>query len=108
MTETERLQCNGIDINGLNKPDRERIEQVGLNRWLDEIAAKDNAAGTQVSRQHQHRKTCAACETVFLATRADAEYCSHKCQLRGNRRGLAFRGLTENISENSDLQAVAA
>jgi hypothetical protein len=31
MTEQERLQCNGIDINGLNKLDRERIEEVGFD-----------------------------------------------------------------------------
>jgi hypothetical protein len=40
--------------------------------------------------------------------RADAKYCSHKYQLRGNRRGLAFRGLSENISGNAGPQAIAA
>jgi hypothetical protein len=107
MTEQERLQCNGISISGLNPIDIQRIEEIGFNCWLDEVA-NQNAATSQVARQHRHRKTCAACDAVFLATRADAEYCSHKCQLRGNRRGLAFRGLTENISENSGLQAIAA
>jgi hypothetical protein len=47
------------------------------------------------------------CEAVFLAIRDDAKYRSHKCQLRGNRRGLAFRGLTENIGENAGPQAIA-
>jgi hypothetical protein len=44
MTEQERLQCNGIDINGLNKLDRERIEEVGFDcfavidaEWRSEI-----------------------------------------------------------------------
>jgi hypothetical protein len=106
MTEQERLRCNAIDINGLNRSDRNRIEEVGFTCWLDEVA-NSNAAGTQVAR-HRHRKQCVVCEAVFLASRADAQYCSHKCQLRGNRRGLAFRGLGENISGNSALQAIAA
>ena len=106
MTEQERLQCHGIDIGGLNLCDRSRIEEVGFEAWLDEVSMQKKA-GNQVAR-HRHRKICAACETVFLATRADAKYCSHKCQLRGNRRGLAFRGLSENINENSGLQALAA
>jgi hypothetical protein len=105
MTEQERLQCNSIDINGLNPCDRSRIEEVGFDRWLDEVTTP-NAAGTQVSRHHRYRKKCAVCEAVFLATRADAKYCSHKCQLRGNRRGLAFRGLSKNISGNAGPQAI--
>jgi hypothetical protein len=106
MTEQERLICNGIDINGLNKLDRNRIEEIGFNAWLDEVSTQKTA--THVARQHRHRKKCAVCDAVFLATRADAEYCGHKCQLRGNRRGLAFRGLTENISENLALQGIDA
>jgi predicted nucleic acid-binding Zn ribbon protein len=107
MTEQERLRCNAIDINGLNSSDRNRTEEVGFNAWLDEVS-NPKAAGMQIARQHRHRKKCAVCEAVFLATRADAQYCSHKCQLRGNRRGLAFRGLPENISENNALQLIAA
>jgi hypothetical protein len=106
MTEAERLKCNAIDIQGLNRSDRDRIEEVGFNFWLDEVANPNE--GTHLTRQHRHRKKCAVCEVVFLATRDDAKYCSHKCQLRGNRRGLAFRGPTENISEKSGLQALAA
>ena len=106
MTETERLQCHGIDINGLNLCDRNRIERVGFDAWLDEVS-NPNVSSTPIAR-HRHRKQCAVCEVVFLATRADAQYCSHKCQLRGNRRGLTFRGLSENISENNALQLIAA
>lgn len=107
MTETERLQCHAIDISGLNPCDRDRIEDIGFEVWLDEVSDQ-KAAGTQIARQHRHQKKCAVRETVFLATRADARYCCHKCQLRGNRRGLAFRGLSESISENAGLQAIAA
>ena len=106
MTEQERLRCNAIDINGLNRSDRNRIERVGFDTWLDEVS-NPNVSSCPIVR-HRHRKQCAVCEAVFLATRADAKYCSHKCQLRGNRRGLAFRGLPENINENSGLQAIAA
>ena len=105
MTEAERLKCNAIDIQGLNRSDRDRIEEVGFNRWLDEVANPNE--GNHVAR-HRHRKKCAVCEVVFLSTRDDAKYCSHKCQLRGNRRGLAFRGPTGNINEKVDLQALAA
>ena len=106
MTEQERLKCNAIDIQGLNRSDRDRIEDVGFNAWLDEVA--NHNASAQIARQHRHRKKCAVCEVVFLSTGDDAKYCSHKCQLRGNRRGLAFRGLTENINEKVRLQALAA
>jgi hypothetical protein len=104
MTEAERLQCNAIDINGLNPCDRDRIEQVGFDCWLDEIANPN--VGTQITRRHRHRKKCAVCEVVFLSTRGDAKYCSHKCQVRGNRSGLAFRGPTENINEKPGLQVL--
>src|ERR1700737_2303655 len=107
MTEQERVRCNAIDIHGLNLSDRIRIEEKGFNAWLDEVS-NPKAAGMQIARQHRHRKQCVVCEAVFLASRADAKYCSHKCQLRGNRRGLAFRGLPENISENNALQLIAA
>ena len=106
MTETERLQCHGIDINGLNLCDRDRIERVGFDTWLDEVS-NPNVSSTPIV-QHRHRKKCAVCEAVFLATRADAQYCGHKCQLRGNRRGLVFRGSSENNNENSALQLLAA
>jgi hypothetical protein len=106
MTEQERLQCNGIDINGLNLSDRHRIEQVGFNNWLDEVSTQKTVGGHVV--RHRHRKQCAVCQAVFLATRADAMYCSHKCQLRGNRGGMTFRGLSENIAEDPALQTIVA
>lgn len=37
-----KMQCSwasGIDFNGLNKEDRQRITRVGFLTWLDEIAA---------------------------------------------------------------------
>jgi len=70
MTEQERLQCHGIDIGGLNLGDRSRIEEVGFNRWLDEVSTQQKT-GNQIAR-HRHRKICAACETMFLAIRDDA------------------------------------
>jgi hypothetical protein len=106
MTEQERLQCNGIDINGLNLSDRHRIEQVGFNNWLDEVSTQ-KTTDDKVAR-HRHRKKCAVCQAVFLATRADAKYCCHKCQLRGNRGGMTFRGPSENITENPALQTIIA
>ena len=80
MTEQERLQCHAIDINGLNQCDRDRIEKVGFDRWLDE-ASMQKTVGTPVPRHHRHRKTFIVCEAVFLATRADARYWSHKCHV---------------------------
>ena len=41
---------------------------------------------------------CAVCTKRFPAQRSDAKYCSTKCQKRGNRRGLAFRGRNVNIN----------
>ena len=41
---------------------------------------------------------CAVCTKRFAARRSDARYCSTKCQKRGNRRGLAFRGRNVNIN----------
>jgi hypothetical protein len=76
MTEAERPKHNAIDINGLNSCDRERIGQIGFNAWLDEVSTQKTA---HVARQHRHRKKCAVCEVVFLSTRDDANYCSHKC-----------------------------
>jgi len=56
MTETERLKCHAIDINGLNPCDRNRIEEIGFNAWLDEVSAP-KMAGIQIAR-HRVSRLC--------------------------------------------------
>jgi hypothetical protein len=94
MTEQERLQCNGISISGLNLPDIQRIEEVGFNCWLDEIAdkalsaviPKTNSTVSQPNRSKRRTwRNCIRCGDSFLAKRVDAKYCSVKCRIRASR-----------------------
>jgi hypothetical protein len=92
MTEQERLQWHAIDINGLNPCDRDRIEEIGFDRWLDEVADEPptcvNHAGAVSRPRKSRRKTrrnCVRCGNSFLAKRADAKYCSLKCRVRACR-----------------------
>jgi ribosomal protein S27AE len=93
MTETERLRCNATDIGGLNLCDRERIEEVGFNSWLDEVcktttpASLKHAAEVSEPRKSKRktRRDCVRCGSSFLAKRADARYCSVKCRIRACR-----------------------
>jgi ribosomal protein S27AE len=90
MTEQERLQCNGISISGLNPADRQRIENIGFDRWLDEIdkppAAVVPKTNSKVSQpKRRTRRSCVRCGDSFLAKREDAKYCSVKCRIRASR-----------------------
>jgi hypothetical protein len=112
MTEQERLMCHAIDINGLNVCDRNRIEQIGFDRWLDEIAdapptVQKPAAEPRKSKR-KTKRNCVRCGTSFLAKRADARYCSVKCRIRACRYPteadnlLAASGTRMNTGENDD------
>jgi ribosomal protein S27AE len=93
MTETERLRCNATDIGGLNLCDRNRIEEVGFDRWLDEVCnapppiSLKHAAEVSEPRKSKRktRRNCVRCGGSFLAKRADARYCSVKCRIRACR-----------------------
>src|SRR5437016_1512825 len=76
MTEQERLKCHGIDIGGLNLSDRQRVEEIGLDAWLDEVEkypqqkrpAQQSATSTRKSPTRV-RKACVVCNKQFLARR---------------------------------------
>ena len=80
MTGQERLKYHAFDINGPNPCDRKRIEQVGFDRWLDEVAdapptCQKHAAEPRKAKR-ETRRNGVHCGTSFLAKRADARYCS--------------------------------
>jgi hypothetical protein len=94
MTEQERLQCNGISISGLHPGDIQRIEEIGFDRWLDEVADKPPAAVVPETHsevpqpgrsERRTRRSCIRCGDSFLAKREDAKYCSVKCRIRASR-----------------------
>jgi hypothetical protein len=119
MTETERLLCHATDINGLNPCDRERIEQIGFDQWLDEVAdalptSQKHAAEPRKAKRKTGRN-CARCGTSFLAKRADAKYCSLKCRIRACRYPtetdnlLAISGTRMNTGTNEgSFQVIVA
>ena len=99
------LECiwsAAIDINGLNREDRNRIAEIGFDRWLDEVAdhqqAQPKTSTTPQSAPKRKRKTC-PCGRKFLAQRGDAIYCSARCRQRASRNGP-----TVTANENSPLQ----
>jgi hypothetical protein len=119
MTEQERLLCHAIDINGLNPCDRKRIEEVGFDRWLDEVADAPPTCQKQAAElrkaKRKTRRNCVRCGTSFLAKRADAKFCSVKCRIRACRypsetdNVLATSGTRMNIGENEGgFQVIAA
>jgi hypothetical protein len=118
MTEAERLLCRAIDINGLNPCDRKRIEQIGFDRWLDEVADApptcQNPAAEPKKSKRKTRRNCARCGTSFLAKRGDARYCSVKCRIRACRYPtetdnlLAISGTRMNTGENEGGFQVSA
>ena len=106
MTEQERLRCNAIDIGGLNSSDRERIEELGFEAWLDELAdkppsaavPKTNSAALQPTRSKRRtRRNCIRCGDSFLAKRFDAKYCSVKCRIRASRYPIGQTETDNNL-----------
>ena len=100
------LECvwaAAIDFDGLNPEDRKRIAKIGFDRWLDEVAHRQQAQTKNPIAPKpaptRRRKTC-PCGRKFLAKRADATYCSARCRQRASRNGPAV-----TANENSSLQA---
>jgi hypothetical protein len=60
-------------------------------------AASPKACPMKAGRLTRIMCECVVCTKRFPAKRSDAKYCSHRCQLRGHRHGLSFRGPNENI-----------
>jgi len=94
----------GIDINGLNQNDQDRIREIGLWMWMDEIVAKPRpvkraqSAPVDANRESlRTRRTC-QCGRTFLAKRADAQWCSQACRSRASRsRTKNGQGDTDNV-----------
>ena len=124
MTEQERLLCNGISISGLNPPDIQRIENIGFDRWLDEVdkppvavIPKMNSVSPERESKRRTRRSCVRCGDSFLAKREDAKYCSVKCRIRASRYPdgqtetdniLVASGTRMNIGANESDFAVNA
>jgi ribosomal protein S27AE len=112
MTDQRRLELCGISIGGLNPSARERIEVIGFDAWLDEVAGVgtvspigDMIKPIAASKPNRTRRQCDRCGEPFLAKRADATYCSEKCRKRASRdavrsaKRLNVGGLSQ-ITEN--------
>jgi len=89
---------NGIDIGGLDEEDRARIVVIGLWKWMDEVATKqgldsrrETQAAKQVAQSYTKTRACGVCGKKFKFFRADAIYCSQRCQKRRTRNGLNVR-----------------
>lgn len=60
MRTLSPLQTTGsawINVNGLNKEDRDRIKQIGFNAWLDEVTGqtKNTKTNQQINIQIQKK-----------------------------------------------------
>jgi hypothetical protein len=97
MTEQHRLGLLGVDIGGLEPTARERIEVIGFDAWLDEVAGPVRP-GARARRECKTPCVCSICSKEFFAERSDAVYCSSRCRNRGARRGLRHRGLNDAIN----------
>lgn len=97
----------GIDINGLNQNDQDRIREIGLSAWMDETvatktktphAAKPEQSAPVASRQSPRTRRTCQCGRTFLAKRADAQWCSQACRSRASRsRTKNGQGDTDNV-----------
>jgi hypothetical protein len=102
-TNTRKLECSWpagqfVSLEGMSPEHRERVREIGLRAWMEEYAKKMPEPFTRAPRLTRIMCDCVVCSKRFPAQRSDAKYCSHKCQLRGHRSGLAFRGSSENIN----------
>lgn len=95
MTEEHRLGLHGINISGLDPTARERIEEIGFDAWLNEVAGsvRTGTPAGKSERQCKVRCTCSICAKNFFAQRSDAVYCSARCRDKGRRRGLHHRAV---------------
>jgi hypothetical protein len=91
-----------IDINGLSVGDQNRIREVGLSAWIDEISNRPKVPtpSTVEIKSGKPKRTwrnCSQCDKPFLAKRSDARLCSQTCRRR------ATRGLTATDKSKSGL-----
>jgi len=109
------LKINEIDCYGLNKEDQKRIEEIGLRRWMDEVANQRVAPGgmwdstptlphdvledrrLQKANVTKRPRICAVCDKTFYARRSDALYCSQRCRQKGNYRKVLKQDSTPPI-----------
>jgi len=111
-TNTRKLECSwpaAISTSGMSPEHRQRVQEICLDAWMEEYAAKEtrllSAAlrenGTQaMARERRLTRIlgdCIVCAKRFPARHSDAKYCSSKCRKRGSRRGFVFRGQTVTI-----------
>ena len=114
------LKINEIDCYGLNKEDQKRIEEIGLRRWMDEVAnqkvapkCKCDSTTTlphdaleyrrrQKANITKRARICAVCDKTFYARRSDALYCSQRCRQKGNyRKSLKQRSTPPIPTDNA-------
>ena len=105
------LKINGIDCYGLNMEDQKRIEEIGLWRWMDEVANQKVAPtlphdALEYRRRQKTNITkkpriCAVCDKTFYARRSDALYCSQRCRQKGNYRKVLKQGSTSPIQTDN-------
>jgi hypothetical protein len=104
MTEGERLMCNATDINGLNPSDRERIEQIGFDRWLDEICNPPALKPEKISQARLCRsgpKCPKAVRRKAAPVHGRNQFCSSACAASFNAR------LRRGAQMTADRQEVA-
>jgi hypothetical protein len=103
--EQERLACNGIDIGGLNPSDRERIEQIGFDRWLDEICNPRALKPKKISQARMCRsgpKCLKAVRRKAAPVTGRSQFCSSACSASFNAR------LRRKMANDSDQPEVAS
>jgi|SRR5580658_9693542 hypothetical protein len=92
MTELQIVPL-GIDINGLDGAHQKRIQEVGLDAWMDEQSRAVTqptvraTASKPVENLTRHRRECVGCGRTFYSKRSDARYHSPACRVKGHRRG---------------------
>ncbi len=86
--EQERLACNGIDIGGQNSCDRERIEQIGFDRWLNEVcdALRQPGKASQVKLCRSGSKCLKAVRRKAAPVTGRSQFCSSACAASFNAR----------------------
>jgi hypothetical protein len=90
MTELQIVPL-GIDINGLDGAHQKRIQEVGLDAWMDEQSRATHPTTSTTSKPVEnltrHRLECVGCGRIFYSKRSDARYHSPACRVKGHRRG---------------------
>lgn len=89
LKTNDQTKLYGIDINGLSKSERQRVQEIGLFAWMDQYSPQKPlrpAAETIGPRCALGHKCAFAKKRKAAFTTTKSKYCSDLCRHRGRQK----------------------